>query len=136
MKKIIVIFIICFMATTVYAEKSIVGEWKHKDGSTSVIEFKENQDLIWKYNVGVKNGYGEYKYERRVSTGVWEYAEGYVTINDKSTGEKINLIIYIGEYKYYFYYKFIGNNLIMTKREIGNGWMLENMVLVRVNPFG
>ena len=128
MKILISIAILLLVASSAYAENSILGKWNDKsDPSAHQFEFVKGHDFIyihrWTYQGQAKSS---------KSVGVWEIGDWKIT-SSKGSESSCNLTIYADTKECCFDFKFIANNLIMTNKYSDGygGSMCENRVLIR-----
>lgn len=128
MKIIIPFLTLLIFATTVNADNNLLGTWKDKSESSShKYEFKKDHDFLYTYTWNNKG-----KMQSHVVKGVWETGSWTVT-SSRGTETECTLTIYAGTAQCCFEYKFIADNLIITKRYETNSYagMCDNRVLIK-----
>jgi len=128
MKKIIVFLALYFIAFSAHAENSLLGKWTNKiNPGQQTFEFIKGHDFIHTYN-WEKDG----KAMTNLTKGVWETGS-WTIAKSGDIKQSCNLTIYLDEDECCFDYKFVADNLIMTKKYSANSYssFCENKVLIR-----
>jgi len=125
MRKAIICIAIGLFPITTLAANSIIGKRIDKTELDSYqYEFKKNSDFEF-----TRSWVFQGKRKINVTKGVWEVGSWNITFEDKEP-RPCNLTIYAGSNHCCHQYKFIANNLILT-REYGSGDICSNRVLIK-----
>lgn len=132
MKKVIVILSLYFIASSAYAENNLLGKWTNKSNSgQQTFEFIKGHDFIHTHTYNWVND-GKALTNTNVTKGVWETGTWNVT-KSGDVKDSCNLTIYLNEDECCFDYKFIADNLIMTRKYSAKSYssFCDNKVLIR-----